>query len=462
MVSRGVAIIALPAYTRMLPPDHYGALEIVTVIASLAMLIVPLEVGQALTRFYPELTTTEERRKLAGTALIFSIFAYLLFFLVATVGADLFSGILLGEGMRLAFRIAAAYIAVSGVFALMQNQLRVELRSREFAILSLVYGVGLLGFSILFGYCLGLGLEGILAGQLLGAILACLAGGLLLRRSYLFGFSPSVFRAMMGFSLPLVPSGMATFFTLQANRLILGGVIGMQAVGLFGVAARVGSIVTLAIAGLQSALTPLIYVHYRDPGTPGRLARIFEKFVVLALVLCVGLSLFSDVVVGLLADARYAEASEFVTALALAALLNQAYIFFPGIALARRMHLQLFIFLVTATLSVGGNLLLVSCFGLAGAVGATVGVGSVFIVLWIIQSQKLYPIPVRWRRVLILLAAFLGTSMAAALLGGGGLPVPRQWVVNGLLFVVFACVAWWLLGSTPRASGGGASGVMRP
>jgi O-antigen/teichoic acid export membrane protein len=180
--------------------------------------------------------------------------------------------------------------------------------------------------------------------------------------------------------------------------------------------------VALLIVGLQSALTPLIYAHYREPETPAHLARIVEGFVFVAFGCCLVLGLFAWEILTVFAEPRYLPAAALIMALAPATLLGQMYIFFPGIAIARKTHHQLVIFVITAIGSLGANWLLIGAFGLAGAVVATLLSAMLFIGLWIWASQRLYPLPVRWMRMALICLLFAGAGASGLAIYEAGLP----------------------------------------
>lgn len=444
VLSRGLALVVLPIYTRMLSPADYGALDMITVAGTLATLIVALEVTQAVARLYGEAKSDAERRTMASTALWFAVATYGAALISAVIAARPLAELLLGPGMTVPFRIGAGFIAASGVFYLVQNQLRVELRSKDYAVVSLLYAGVTISLGVLLGYLLDFGLNGVLGAQLVAALVSALVGLRMLRPSFGLQFDPRMMREMLHFSMPLVPSGLATFLTLYANRLLLNAMINLEAVGLFGVAARIAGIITLLTIGLQSSLTPLIYAHYRDADTPPRLARLVEVFAVIALGGCLALGQFAGELLALLAEPRYAPAAGFVMALAPATLLSQAFIFFPGIAIARRMHLQLLVFAITGAVSLLANWLLIGLLGLPGAVLATLVSGALFLALWIWISQRLYPLPVRWARVGTLSLLFAGAALASLALLDAGLPAAASILLRLALLAAFAGSAVWI------------------
>lgn len=438
IISRGLSLLALPIYTRMLAPADYGALDMIMVAGSLATLIVALEVSQALSRFYADASNESARRIMASTALWFTILSYSVALLAAMAAAEPLAAALLGPGMDIPFRIGASYIAINGIFYLIQNQLRFELRSKAYSALSLLYAVSTVGLSALLGYVLDLGLNGVLLAQLAAASLAVGLGLRLLHGSFGLCFDRQVLREMLVFSMPLVPSGLATFLTLYANRLLLNAMTSLEAVGLFGVATRIAGAAALLIVGLQAALTPLIYVHYKEPETPARLAKIVEGFTSVAFACCLALGLFAQELLTAFTEPRYWPAAGLVLALAPATLLNQMYIFFPGIAIARKTYQQLAIFVVTASIGLLTNWLFIRAFGLVGAVLATLLTSMLFLGLWISTSQRLYALPIRWMRVALFCTAYAAAGLAGLEIQGRGLSPAEtlQWRLALLMLFV--------------------------
>lgn len=428
ILSRGLSIIIVPIFTRMLAPQEYGALDMIMVLGVLGALIVPLEINQAVARFYGDADSTAEKRSLASTALWFTAGGYAAATIVAMAAAEPVAKWLLGgSDMTGALRVGFAGIAATGLFYLAQNLLRFELRSKAYAIVSIVYSVVSLLLSVLLGLGLDLKLMGVLWGQLIGSAIAASLGLYLVRERFAPLCDRQLLRRMLTFSLPLIPSGLATFLTLNSNRLLLNSLDGLDAVGLFGLASRVAGVITLLVIGLQTALTPLIYAHYREPDTPRKLGRLAEEFSAVALLCCLLLGLFSWEILAVAVEPRYFAAAPLVMFLAPATLLGQSYVFFPGIAITKRMRLQLYIFAATALATVALNWLLIRVAGLAGAAWATLLSSILFVGLWIAVSQRLYRLELRWVRLASATALFVVASAAGLWLQASALPY--IWIV---------------------------------
>jgi len=439
ILARGIALLMLPLYTRVLAPADYGALDLIVTCGVLVNLVVPLETAQALARFWNEREAGEPRRRLAGTAWSFTLAGYVLFVAITLPLAGPIAQALLGDERFVdPLRAGIAFIAVNGLFLLLQNQFRWELRPRAYAAVSVLYALLTLAFVALFALGLGAGLEGVLWAQFAAAALCTALSLVWLRGTLSLGLHRADLAAMLRFSLPLVPAGIAVFGSFYINRLMLNALATLDDVGQFGIASRLAGMVTLVLVGIQGALTPLIYAHHHEAETPARLARLFEGFVAVALVACAAIGLFGRELVATFATADYASAAPLLVWLAPAALLAQMYIFAPGIAIAKKTGWQLLITLASAVLGAALNGLLIPLAGPMGAALATLAAGALFFGAWLVASQKLYPLPLRGGALLAATVLFVIVALAVPKLDSALGAGPMAWAAKLALLAVLA------------------------
>lgn len=414
LLVRGLSLLLLPFYTRVLSTGEYGLVDLSTVFITLVLLTVALEVSQGIARLFAD-ADADERVGYASTALWFSIGAYGLFVAVALPFAEDLSAILFEAPERAdLMRLVIVSAAPSGLFQLLINQLRWRLQPMAYAAGSLTFAFISIGATIVLVLVAGLGVFGVLLGQLIGAA----AGGALClylaRDLYRLRFDRDKLLEMLRFSLPLVPSSVGVFVTLYIDRFAIKELMTVEDVGLFGIGYRIAAVVSLLVLAVQTAITPLVYARYRDPDTPAQLARVFRYFVGGALVLAVGLSLFArEILVVVTTPAFYAGAAV-VPLLAPALLLSAMYVFAPGLGIAKRTGTQALITLAGAVLNTILNFILIPVWGIVGAAAATLISAAVIFAAYMITSQRLYFVPHGWGRLtlaagLAALAALVGT-----------------------------------------------------
>lgn len=439
----GIGFFLIPVYTHVFAPTEFGIVDLLNTFARLALLTVALEVAQAVIRFLPDATDQEERVAYSSTALWFSVAAYGVFTVIGWLGAETFSAWLIGlEGEAHAFRVALLMIWAAGIFNLMQNQLRWQAKSVKYTIASIVDTVISLGLTIVLIVWMGVGIEGVFWGQLIGLLAGIAVAYVFSRGEFRFMFRWSKLREMLRFSLPLVPSGIAVFVYLYIDRLTINALLTTADVGIFGVGYRIASIVSLLMFGFQISMMPLVYQHYRDPQTPRNLANIFRYFVAGALLMVVGLSLFSREIISILTTPEYLSAWVVVPFLVPATLLSNMYIFAPGLGIAKRTGAIAMINVGGAVLNTILNLLLIPSLGILGAALATLISMACVFATFMSFSQRIYPVPHAWGR----LGVGVAVTIVIVVLGLQVTPPPVVDIVLKLALCVFAAAVYMLIG----------------
>jgi len=410
ILSYGISFFLLPLYTRVLSPAYYGALDLITVFGSLMALTIALEVSQGVARFYQDEKSEDGKIVLSSTALWFTIFAFTIFLIVALAFASQLSLLVIGApDLENAFRLGVIFIWANGIFYLLKNQSRWELRSKSYSVVSIVHSLTTAFFSVLLAYVFQYGLYGLLIGMIIGTVSGSILSLWYLRTTFQFRFDIGKLKSMLLFSTPLVPSSIAVFVSMYIDRLMINHFLSLEEVGLYGIGYRLASVSTLVLVGFTAALTPLIYKHYQDEKTPGELEKIFRIFLAFALLIFLGLTLFADAILCLLTTPAYYAASQVVVFLVPAILLSQMYIFAPGIAISKKTHLFIWINVGGACLNTLFNWVLIPQIGFVGAGIATLlGYLCVF-GSYMFISQKLYYVPHNWKRIagVVLVATLL-------------------------------------------------------
>jgi O-antigen/teichoic acid export membrane protein len=435
MLARGLSLILLPFYTRVLSPTDYGIIDILRIFTTLAGLTVALEISQGVARYYADAETGSDKISYASTSLWFTVGVYTLFAIMAYSAARPLSQWMLDSAAQAAvFRVAVLSIWVGGLLYLAQNQLRWQLQPRLYAIASLSLTGVTISASILFVLVLRQGVIGVVYGQLIGGIVAAALSFYFARDSYRLVFDWAKCKEMLQFSLPLVPSGIGVFVTLYIDRIAIKELMSVADVGLFGVGYRLASIVNLLMVGVQGALMPLVYTHHRQPDTPHEVARIFCYFVATALLIFLGLSLFAHEVLVVLTAPEYYAAVVVVPLLVPATLLSGMYIFAPGLAIAKKTGIIATVNLIGAVLNTGLNFTLIPILGIQGAALATFLSAGVVFAIYIYYSQKFYFIPYGWLPLSFAVLVTIGLFTI-------GTQIDLSWWVDIVIKTILICLA---------------------
>ena len=430
-VSRGISVLLIPLYTRVLSPADYGAWDMLLVFMNLVRLTAALEISQAVARFYTEEKNDEGRSTCASTALWFTLVANGIVFLIAQLFSPAISRLLLGTAeLTPVFRLGTVLVLCNGVFYLVQNQFRWELKSKGYAVVSLAVSIVTAAASVVLAYVFKLGLYGILLGSIIGSLAGLIYGVWSLRKTFRFSFSLERLKSMLTFSAPLVFSGIAVFISHYIDRIMIRHFLTLEALGLYSLAFRFASVITLVMVGFNYALTPLVYKHYEEEETPANLSVIFRYFLFFALLAYAAMGMFAREILVLFTTPDYYAAAGIMIFMVPAIILSNMYVFAPGIAIRKKTKFILLINVLGALLQIVFNYIFIPPFGYTGAAGATcLGYLCIFI-LYMVFSQHYYRVHHAWGRyiagsasvvVIIILSGHLDFSPLAVLAAKIGL-----------------------------------------
>lgn len=399
---RSLALIQVPLFANTLSPSEFGLVDLAEVVVNLLNITVALEVSQAVAIYFTEAKNTSAKRQVAATSFWFTALCYLCFNLAIfplysraerLVFADAGSGLLLAALLLYAFS--------NGVFLLTQNLLRWMLRADLFFCAALVHGLVNLAFSYALVHHFKIGALGIIYGQTLAATTGGALSIYLARQYYAFEIHLPTLKKMLRFSSPLVFGSVSVLASLFVDRFCLRALLGLGAVGTYGVAFRFASFVGVVIIGFSRALTPLVYSHHDRPETPSQVAFAFNIYVLLSGIIIVFLSLFSGVIVETFASVNYSGAAELIPLIAGSLVIGNVYIFAPGFALSKKTKHIASISILCAILNLALNLILIPAIGIAGAAYATMISSFLAGGLWLTLGQAFYRVPFEISRLAI-------------------------------------------------------------
>ena len=411
VLSQGLSLLLLPIYTHYLNPVQYGALDLFTIIMALVNLSVALEISQALGRYYQEFKDPETQKAYVSTAFWFTVTMYTIFVLLSLIFAKPISIYLFNSQQYTeTFRLAVISMMCNGLFIFTQNQLRWQIEPKKYLYANLLYAPIAAGISIALLMMTSLNIEAILIGQISGNLVGFVFSFYFGRKNYMAIIVMKKLKEMLSFSAPLVISSLAVYITLYIDRIAIKELLGLHALGIYGMAYKFASLAGLVISGFQSSLIPLIYKHYQEIQTPDNIAKIFTLFMYIVMVILAGSVLFSHEVIFLFTTKEFFAAAAIIPPLIAAVFLNQMYMFAPGLGLAKKTIILSAINIFGAGFSILLNFLLIPIFGIFGSVSSVlIGSGIIFATK-IIMSQKYYPITYQWKRLGVLLAFIIISS----------------------------------------------------
>lgn len=413
VVSRILAVLLLPLYTRYLTPGDYGAIE--TLVAGSAVLVTILRAGisSAFFRFYFDSDEESHRALVVRTSFWFTMTSATAGLVAGLALAGPISQALFATGDR-AGLVRAAFV---GLWAQMNYEqltslFRVEERSVAFVLASLANILITVGATVVLVVALEKGATGVLVGNFTGTL--AVYAVLLAYRRYQLGlqFDRSLFRAMNRFGLPLVPSALALWALNFSDRFFLVKLSGAGEVGLYSIGVRVASAMVLLLTAFRTAWPAFAYSIEDEDDARRTYGFVLTYLLYVACWLALALGLLSPWIVHVLTTPDFFPASRVVAPLAFAAASFAGYIVISiGVGRARRTQFNWVVTGAAALLNVALNLILIPPYGMMGAAVATVAAYTLMFVGMAWWAQRAYPVPYQWRRVVTLGAAAVGLTV---------------------------------------------------
>ncbi len=441
-LSQAVAIVLVPIYVPVLGQEGYGVVALINATLSLSLMAAGLALPQAFFRwFLAESETDRQRVEVVATTMLLRVVASGVAGLLMLVLAAPLVGGLGVEGTQLpAFLVIAPILFFDSLNQVPLSVLRAQRRPAAYGVIA--FGRAILGsILIVIGVVvLRLGPLGLVLGSAIAAAVSTAAGMWLLHRSRLLRvrWDPALMRAMLGFSLPLVPAAVAGWTLNLSDRYILQAVEGASAVGVYSLGYTVGLMINaFAVAPFTLAWGAAYWEMAREEDVRRSFARVMTGFAALASLVALVLSAFGTDAIRLFVPSF--EASRFVVPFsAFAYVLYGVYtIATTGLNLASQTR---WLPLTLAVAAIGNlllNLILIPIFGFMGAAYSTLAGYALLALVSGAASQRFYRVP--WDYPRLGVALVLGLVLAEAAVLGPDLFVWR--LVCAVAYVPLLLVA---------------------
>ena len=421
LVSRILAVLLLPLYTRYLSPSDYGKVETLIALTTVIGIVLRMGIHSAFFRFYFDSKEPSDRVRVVRTSFWFTM---------AMATAGLAGGLLLSAPLADALfgssddaeLVMAAFVGLwAGMnYEQLTSLFRVEERSVAFVSASIANIFLTIGATLLLVVVFEKGPIGVIVGNFTGTLIvyAVLVG---YRREQLgLEFDRGLLREMNRFGIPLIPTALFLWVTNFSDRLFLVQLSDTTEVGLYSVGVRIASAMVLLLTAFRLAWPAFAFSIEDDREAKRTYAFVLTYLVALTTWVATGLALLSPWIVSWIAAPDFAESSRVVGPLAFSTVAFAAYIVVAiGVGRAKRTQFNWVVTGAAAAVNIGLNLLLIPDYGMMGAAIATVAAYSTMFVGMVWWSQKIYPVPYQWRRVATATAAGLALVAIGKLADAG-------------------------------------------
>ncbi|HEY2653923.1 MAG TPA: oligosaccharide flippase family protein [Solirubrobacteraceae bacterium] len=453
VVSKFMAVLLLPVYTRYILPAGYGKVELLGNGVIFISILVRFGIIESFLRFHFTDADPERRDALARRAVVFLLVATTVASAILAALAEPLSRVILGPGNESIFLVAVLGLWAFTNLELAYALLRVDERIRAYAVASLINVALTIVASLVLVVGLGKGATGLLLGNY-GASTVVLLGlwwtmrhRLALRRYA----GAEQLGQLLRFGLPTVPAEASVYALSIVDRFYIYhyNAKGPSLAGLYSIAVKLAGAVAFIVRAFQYAWPPLAYSVSDDAEAARLYGLVTTYYALLSGWVVAGLTLLGRWVLRLLTTHAYYGAYRGLPWVALGWAMYGLWVVFLVIAGRAKVTTRNF---PAAAAGLAANvillLVLVPSFGIAGAGVALCGAYVVMLGAMHLLTRRAFSVSFEWRRLAQLTVVMGGIAVA------GDLALPTHGAVGFLTrAAAFAVIpfALWATGFAHRA-----------
>ena len=438
--------LLLPLYTTFLTRSDYGILGMVVTVTAFLDVFVTLGFDIAFSRFYFDDKTPEGHRKVITNVFYVSTVYPAILIGTCAVLMPRLAPLLLGEqyssGDWRYFAVALATLFFTNLNDVPITLFRLEHKPWTFTAYTLGRIAVQIPLSILLVAVFKWGPMGVLLANLVTAASMQIA----LMPTYVRKLDRlpewRILRPMLVFAVPALFTGISFYWLKLSDRFFLLHYQGKAEVGLYTVANALAQPLFLVLMAFRMAWPQWHYAKLDDPPLHRRMvARSSTYFMVLNALMLVLLGAFLPLITHLLLNRRFWSVAPVTFVLAISiALYGVYFIFWVGANVAKQNRMIPVFFLIASAANIGLNFIFVPRYGMWAAAWTTVAGYGLLAATIYFYSERFYPIPYEWRRLIKLLAA---TVLSLAAIGA------VMWLTGLATALPLAALAWRTAATLP-------------
>ena len=426
ILGRFFGFILTPFYTHVLPDkgemgiynNYYAAIAFLNVVFIYGM--------DAAFMKYASLNSGETKKKVFSTALIAVtvttiILSVALYFLQNSFMSylDIPEKYLLIDPERFYrfFYYLIFILILDTVTIIPFAYLRLERKSKKFALIRLINIVVNLLLNLFFFIKLKWGMESIFVANLIASLLNLVLLAPDILQNLVLKIDKEYLRKMFWFGVPYLPASLSATIVQVINRPMVEKLTDYETLGVFSASYKLGTLMMLVVMMFQFAWQPFFLTNAKEKNAKEIFSKVLTLFLLFTSLLWIVISLFIDDVMKMklfgisIYQERYQDGLVIVPIILLGYLFNGIYYNFQaGIYIEEKTKYFPIVTSAGAIVNVVANLLLIPALGIVGAALATLASYIVMAYGLYYYSQKFYKIEYELSKIARIIFLLFATS----------------------------------------------------
>lgn len=409
---RFLSFLLVPFYTNVLHPGEYGIVAYVYSLIAFLNVIYSYGMESAYFKYSSSLEIGSARQNfttpflsLFGSSIFFSLF-------IISIASPLGGAIGIPIGSLPVIHYAAIILALDAFAIIPFAALRMEHRAKQFALIKIFNIAVNVAMNLVLLLSFKLGITGVFISGVVASAVTAMALIPAILRNMGDGFNPKLWKELLKFGLPYIPSGIAAMAIQVIDRPILRALTDDATVGIYQANYRLGIFMMLIVSVYDYAWRPFYFTTSKEPNAKEIFARVLTYLLLSMSVVWLSLTFFIGDLAKITIYGRHIIGPGYWSGLNIVPVVLLGYLFLgvstnlsAGIFIEKKTKYSPLITGIGAAVNVAANFLLIPRYGILGAAWATLLAYFAMMTAMYFFVQRIYRIEYEYSRLLKIVAS---------------------------------------------------------
>jgi len=422
-------LVLLPLYLNYLTPADFGKKEVISLVVEFLGIVIAMGVASAMARFFYEYKDEGEQNEVISTIVIsYAVVAGIILAAIATQAHHIARVVVDNAADKHLVVLALSSLWMNTIYHMLGSYLRIREKSITFVSLSLTKLVLHLTLNVVFIVHLQYGVFGIFLATFISALVFTILISIPLLIKIGVRVSLPKLKEIVSFGAPLIIAQLGGAIVHMSDRYFVKAYISLASAGIYTLGYRLGnSIHYLVTSPFQQIWNPRRFAIQKNEDAKAIYASVFTYYLFLVMLSGALVAACARDIILIAGQPKFYEAATIAPLITLSYVLFGAqHHFTTGIMIRKRTKYFAYIQLVTASVNIALNFIIIPLYGIMGAALATLASMIVKLILTGWLSQRAYPVRWEWMRILRIAGAGVIAWYACSFLSYPG--VLESWV----------------------------------
>lgn len=387
------SFLLLPVFTNMLGTEQYGILSLLQTFSTILATIMTLAIERSLYRLFYDYHTEEEQNNFLSTVLCLICLNSIVVIVLLIILGHFVVRYIGDIDIYMVFYPVVIYTFLSAIINYSQIIMQVEQKGKQYLMISLLILViyNVVALFLIFTYSSTI--HSLVYASFVTYLLVTPIAYYKIRKRFRLKIDMQVVYAVFRYSLPMLLMIVFAWILNFSDRLFIGNLTNFRNVGIYSLAAKITSVITLFAGAVFQAYGPYFY-HIANTMQENEAKTILkESNSMITLFVCflgICIVLFSKTILSVLFSVEYLSALTFIYFLTISLMFTQQSGLLNVMIYQNKKTVGIsFITIVAGVLSVSLNYWLIPIYGavFAGVSNLIVGVFMIISTLWLARRN---------------------------------------------------------------------------